>query len=789
MNRITKGYSLFYPTMKTDLPCENEQVALFYVIEGDCTVTSNKILRMLQETDLFLIGPFSHCCVEPSFGCTVAVLIIDYYLLCHAAGNRRLHFLADSSKDYSPGCQKLQELMRQLLIADLDRESATPFLRSGTCALIADCLVSSCSFLPDAHAAEEAAPDPSFRKIIDYIHMNYQEELSLNSIAEKLFLSASAASRLFKKYQEDSFPLYVRKVRLSHARSLLDSSDLSIAEAALESGFTTPSMMNQAFRELLGTTPTEYRKTHRISVAEVDQDRKEKVLHLLRMNQESQTEGIEQIHADFRDLRPCRTWKSKLLNVGFCHLLQNAAMQRHVLMLKDKLDVEYVRVWNLFSNELMIQGDRKGIYNYALLDEVLDFCVDNNLKLFFDLAQRRDVNKSSSSTDVFVKEEETSFESSAAWIIAMESFLKHIVHRYGISRVSTWIFELTFFLNDHPYYETDRYSAGLVWEQGYHLIRSILPQARIAGPGLIGSHHELTAQVISDFLGRHPHPDIFTVIHFPYKQKDFSALFNNTFQRIISPGFMKDQISFVKECLSAHHFHGEYWITDWGESVANRSFLQDSCHRAVFMIRNVLECHDLADEFGLFYASDLLSIFRDSKAILSGSAGFVSRQGIRKPVCHAFEFLSLLGRYVAAQTEHCIVTLENDRDIRILCCCSPPLGPEFYAVPEDSFAPGDIPHLFLHNENKEIEIHISLIRPVETYTVRQRIVNSSSGSILDKWLDFDCSEDLTREDLEYLRQTCVPEIMSEKRQTTGGVLTLRLSLKPHEFRLITVSRA
>ena len=789
MNRIAKGYTLLYPTKKTVLPADNELVSIFYVIQGDCTIDYNGIHKTLRAKDLFLAGPDVYCSMIPSHGCTTALLSIEYYYLCHAAGSQKLQFPSEGTENNPPGSMRLRDLLRQLIIADLDTNSGTEFLRSGTCALIADCLIRHFSVLPGTSAPDKEQPNLTCQKIIDYIHMNYQEELSLSSIAEKLFLSPSAASRLFRKHQKESFPAYVRKVRLSHARRLLESSDLSISEAALESGFSTPSMMNQAFRELLGETPSDYRSTHQTATSGIDLSVRKQALHVLRTNMESRQEKTEQVTADVRILKPCGPWKSKVLNVGFCYLLQNAALQRQLQLLKEKLDVEYVRVWNLFSEELMIRRSRHGSYNYALLDEVLDFCVDHDLKLFFDLAQRREMNKSSSFTDVFVNEETTSFESAAAWLFAMDSFLRHIVHRYGMSRVSTWIFELSFFLNDHPYYETDRYSAGLVWEQGYHLIRSNIPKARIAGPGLIGSRHELTQQVIDDFLGRHPHPDIFTAIHFPYTQNDLSALFNNSFQRITDQDFLKAQISFVKESLSAHHFQGEYWVTDWGESIANRSFLQDSCHRAAFMIRNVLQCHDLVDEFGLFYASDLLSIFSDSGAILSGSAGFVSRHGIMKPVCYAFEFLASLGRYIAARTEHCIVTLENDMDLRILCCSCPLPGPEFYSMPEDSFAPEEVPNIFIHNENTALEIGIAFIRPSETYTVRQRIVNSSSGSILDKWLDFGCSEDLMREDIEYLRQTCVPEIISEKRKTKDGILTLKLELQPHEFRLIKINRA
>ena len=48
----------------------------------------------------------------------------------------------------------------------------------------------------------------------------------------------------------------------------------------------------------------------------------------------------------------------------------------------------------------------------------------------------------------------------------------------------------------------------------------------------------------------------------------------------------------------------------------------------------------------------------------------------------------------------------------------------------------------------------------ELLAVRQEILNTEKGSVLDKWNRFDCSDNLTRSDLEYLERTSMPEIMT-----------------------------
>lgn len=341
--------------------------------------------------------------------------------------------------------------------------------------------------------------DDRFQKIIDYVHMNFRDDLTLNAIAEKLFLSPSAATRLFRRYSNQSFPDYVKQIRLAYAKELLTGSVLPVSHIALESGFSTPSMFTQAFREANNITPTEYRRQHADPHKTEEDVIRRQALLLLKQDAETEDTSIEIISTDLCSIEPSRSWKSRVLNVGLCELLQSASMQRHILLLKDILNMEYIRICNIFSNNLMIFGKEKGSYNYSVLDEILDFCVDHKLKMFIDLAQRRNMNKSSGSSDIYSEEAETIFEDGAAWINAMDSLLKHLIHRYGMKEVKTWIFELSFFLNDRPYYKSDHYSTGMVWDLGYNLIRQNIPDVRIAGPGLLGLRESCTENLIDSF--------------------------------------------------------------------------------------------------------------------------------------------------------------------------------------------------------------------------------------------------------------------------------------------------
>ena len=119
--------------------------------------------------------------------------------------------------------------------------------------------------------------------------------------------------------------------------------------------------------------------------------------------------------------------------------------------------------------------------------------------------------------------------------------------------------------------------------------------------------------------------------------------------------FLAEQAGFVRQTLEELGFAGEYWVTDWGFSLANRNYMQDSCFRGASVLRHMLTAQGAADAFGVFCATDILSAYGDAGSVLTGSAGLLSQGGVRKPVYYAYRFLRTLGRWQLCQTEHCII--------------------------------------------------------------------------------------------------------------------------------------
>lgn len=102
-------------------------------------------------------------------------------------------------------------------------------------------------------------------QITDYIALHLRDELSLNQIAEDLHFSAAYVNRMLKK--ETGYPTiqYIKRTRITLAKSMLLFQELSIADVAVLAGYPDCSYFCCVFRQIEGISPAQYRENHRRS--------------------------------------------------------------------------------------------------------------------------------------------------------------------------------------------------------------------------------------------------------------------------------------------------------------------------------------------------------------------------------------------------------------------------------------------------------------------------------------------------------------------------------------------
>ena len=96
------------------------------------------------------------------------------------------------------------------------------------------------------------------KQVKSYITANLQEELRIEFLAKKFFLSADYLSRLFKKEEGIGIGDFILEERMFLARELLKEGRLSIARVAYECGYDNYSYFTKIFKKKYGMTPREY---------------------------------------------------------------------------------------------------------------------------------------------------------------------------------------------------------------------------------------------------------------------------------------------------------------------------------------------------------------------------------------------------------------------------------------------------------------------------------------------------------------------------------------------------
>lgn len=158
---------------------------------------------------------------------------------------------------------------KQLIVSALDAEELQPIfdilhtikkenylLISGYLNLICAKVIAKSTFEEPNH------PDLSlYQKVITYLSEHYTEDVTLRKLAKKFGYNEKYLSHALHTLTGINFRQFLTFYRLSHAKKLLESrSDANITTIAAESGFSAMNTFHRTFKEMLGITPSEYRK-------------------------------------------------------------------------------------------------------------------------------------------------------------------------------------------------------------------------------------------------------------------------------------------------------------------------------------------------------------------------------------------------------------------------------------------------------------------------------------------------------------------------------------------------
>jgi len=768
----------------SDVRHAHTNIEIFYVIDGEVEFILENINYSLKPNGFLIVNSSAEHCHNADKNCKYACVYINYHKLCRRINLKSVSFMTNPQIQKPEEANELRNILKQIFhrYPVMDDQMLNLGLESLYYKLL-DILV-TCFMEKKLINSKNMSDEQRQNIILDYINNNYWHKITLKDLSDILFLSTTYISRYFKEKFNTNFYYYLNSVRLSHAVDDMKNTNKSLTYIALDNGFPNVAAFTQVFKQEYKMNPSMYMKKVRGEVGkkikEKNEEKKEKFEKATRLidlpNEYGMADAEEKVlvHADMNKGAPYHKSWNQMVNVGCIKDMLHVDMQEHLLTLKKELGFKYVRFWDLYAPEMMLNlSGGKGNYNFARLDRVFDFLIENNIYPFIEIGFKPLQKFDQGLRYIFRKERGKVFNTPEEYGNFIYAFMAHYANRYGSEEIENWIIEKW---KDRKYHDEEYYKSYFnYFEQAYSAVKKISPVTKVGGAGL--STDELGyAEFIHHWYNRPVHPDFFTMECYPYMRSD------GTYQSI------KDGLNEIKGHLKDAGFtEPEIYICEWNLTVSDRNILNDSVFKGAFIIQNILTVMDQVKIMGYWLATDLASEYDDSNKFLCGSTGLITRNGIKKPGYFAFLFLNQMGRYLVKKFDYGIITQNGHGDYYILCHNYKALNVKYSLKYENELNIDEQAELYV--DNKSINIFFKLCNLEDgRYRIENHSVNERSGSVQHEWMKMGQINDLKKEEIEYLKRICTPHMMISHNETINGKLEFEITLEPQEIRFIHIIR-
>lgn len=504
----------------------------------------------------------------------------------------------------------------------------------------------------------------------------------------------------------------------------------------------------------------------------------------------------------------------KLMTFGYAGHGLRADFKDQLKQIKADIGFEYVRFHGIFSDEFnLCQRDANGSiqYNFDKIDQLLDTLLENKVRPFLELGFMPNALASNEKNLFLWRANLSAPKHLSEWEELIETFIKHLLNRYGLNEVAKWYFE---FWNEPEirgvfWHDTDT-SFFEFYKTTYQTIKRIEPSLRVGGFGNLFfsdeddwlkkfadyatendvkidfytfhiynfflSNNDFVDDILSDLKDRFDNIDVEKIVQMQ-KNKVFLGSSEQMHQNILDITEKAKHLPFSDAC------NPSLWITEWNTNTNGRELIRDTAYTGAFILKTVFENDHLVEGMGFWTFTDIFEELMVPDQLFHGGFGLMTVNGLKKPAYRAFEFLDALSEDIVFSTEDMRVTRTGDT-YQILM--------HHYCHYNDLYASMDFSQITHYKRDtvfgkvSDKVFRLSITGLEGKYRIEHQYVNSDHGSVYDGWIKMGAPNSITKEAYTKLVATSEPGYLYQEF-VFNKESVLELSLKPHEIRLLKLT--
>lgn len=587
--------------------------------------------------------------------------------------------------------------------------------------------------------------DKRIVNIMKYIEKNFNEDITIEGLANQYYISSSTLSKLFKSETGKYFSDYLNEIRVSKSLKDLLYTGNSIEDIALQYGFNNSKTYRRRFKQFYGLSPTDYKNKTALDEDNYDknlvdfslQDYKSEdifetvysYINIPKKDMESNltVENHTKLIIDY-NINRNQILPDKIVHMGSLDSLLEFDIISQLDMVIKEIGVDYIGISSIYeffpgSYKVFVNEELQVYSNLGKFDPIVEMLLNKNIGLFYQI-NLRDGDRGYESGE------------NAKQLI---EFLKYVKNMYGNQLFKKLKINFIFSdenLNDEYNQFYNIYSKLKEFDSSIKFGASIplrLPDYTFSTKEDMEVYSKSIAP-LCDFLSFSCDPNEI------YEHRKDMIMDMEIFDEYVYKESVK-----IKNTLSSFSINLPIILTEWNTLTGERQDINGIFFRAAIILQEKLKLDLEITAYGFWINAGIYNKFKFNKLNKYNGLELFHNYNGKKPVYHALSLASRLKGNILFLGKNSML-LSHDDEYQLLLWNSNYFNPSLSRKVN-----------FLESQAVSYHIEIPDIQN-NHYQVKRFDLNRYAGAIYYDYQNYDSMTPLDFETHKYISSKCQPKL-------------------------------